>query len=828
MFVRKIDRYILREIVVPTILGLLLFTFVLLMNTFFLIAREVVEKDVSLGLVLHMIGLELPRLFRWTLPMAVLLGTLIGVGRMSAQSEIVALRAAGLSFGRIARGAVILGLLASLAGIAVTTLVVPPAIYASRNLRDDIVRSRDVARELKPRVFFDELPGVVLYADEIVRVGEERILQDVLLHVDSLEQLGPDEDSGPSPTRPPEGTPDSTRRLLILAKEGRVENDRNTGEIELFLKGVRQYLYQPSNPGEIQEIPTDSVYHRFPPPPAFLAFTGPVRRDVEDQSIRELLAAREEILTRLRDRRQNEGRRFRVRRIEFEIHGRFAIPLASLVFSLLGYALASVTRRGGRASGFALSLALIILYWILYSLAEDLGREGHLHPALAAWGTNILLGTVALGLLWFRRTRGDRSLLPNLGDLLAAWGRRRRPEPEVKEAPPKRGLRHAARMAEEAGEVLARPAQRGWGPPLIDRYLVGQFLRVVLYTTIFLVALYLVVEFTGLLENLLGGSMPWPLILEYFLYFTPSVLRFAVPVACLCGALVTIALLSRHGEVTAMKAGGLSVGRISRPLLSATVLACVFFFFAQEYFLPITNRQATRLHDRITGRSILRDEATGRSWVFGKEARLYGYLDFLPGVDRLNEVSVLQLSSSRHRLVRWIEAREARVAPGGWVFEKGWDREFTREGVRFAPFEELRVDLPVDSEIFGRRERFLMGSSRLPEQTNIVDLWTQTRELERAGYDVTGLLVGLYEKIAYPLTPLVMVLLGLPFAFRIGRRGSLYGIGVALGMVIAYWAVFAFFQSLGREGLLSPLLAAGAPNALFALAGAYLFLTLRS
>jgi LPS export ABC transporter permease LptG len=825
--VRKIDRYILREVLVPSLLGLLLFTFVLLMNTFFLIAREVIEKDVSFGLVMRMIGLELPRLFRWTLPMAVLLGSLIGVGRMSAQSEIVALRAAGLSFGRIGRGVLILGLGASLLGIGVTFLVVPPAIYASRSLRDDIVRSRDVARELKPRVFFDDLPGVVLYADEIVRDGEERILQDVLLHVDSIEQLGPSTRTGPVPDRPPGETDESTRRLLILARQGWVDNDRETGEIELTLEGVRQYLYQPSHPEEIQEIPTDSVYHRFPPPPAFAAFTGPVRRDVEDQSLGELLATRREVENRLAARGDSEGRRFRVRRIDFEIHGRMAIPLASLVFAVLGFALASVTRRGGRASGFALSLALIILYWILYSLSEDLGREGHLSPALAAWGTNILLGLMALVLLWFRRTRGDQSLLPSLGDLLAAWGRRRRPEPE--RPPPRRpGLRQAARMAEEAGEVLAPPPQRGWGPPLIDRYLVGHFLRVVLYTTIFLVALYLIVEFTGLLENLLNDAVPWLLVLEYFVYFVPSVLRFAVPVACLCAALVTIALLSRHGEVVAMKAGGLSIGRISRPLLSTTILACIFFFFAQEYFLPVTNRQATRLHDRITGRSILRDEATGRSWVFGSEARLYGYLDFLPGADRLSEVSVLQLSSSRHRLVRWIEAREARVAPGQWVFHEGWDREFTREGVQFRPFEELGVDLPVDPELFGRRERFLTGSSRLPEQMNIVDLWTHTRDLQRSGYDVTGLLVSLYEKIAYPLTPLVMVLLGLPFAFRIGRRGSLYGIGVALGMVIAYWAVFAFFQSLGREGLLSPLLAAGAPNGLFALAGAYLFLTLRS
>ena len=136
--------------------------------------------------------------------------------------------------------------------------------------------------------------------------------------------------------------------------------------------------------------------------------------------------------------------------------------------------------------------------------------------------------------------------------------------------------------------------------------------------------------------------------------------------------------------------------------------------------------------------------------------------------------------------------------------------------------------MPDGPALFGRRETLLYGTSDLPEQMNIRELWTHIGELQQGGYDVTRLLVALYEKIAFPLTPFVMVVLGLPFAFRMGRRGSLFGIGVALALVIVYWAVFAFFQSLGNEGLLSPLLAAAAPDVLFALAGLYLFLSLRS
>jgi lipopolysaccharide export LptBFGC system permease protein LptF len=102
------------------------------------------------------------------------------------------------------------------------------------------------------------------------------------------------------------------------------------------------------------------------------------------------------------------------------------------------------------------------------------------------------------------------------------------------------------------------------------------------------------------------------------------------------------------------------------------------------------------------------------------------------------------------------------------------------------------------------------------------------RLTRRSGYDVTHLRVALYAKTAMPLAPLVMVLIGLPFAFGAGRKGTLYGLGIALGLVIAYWAVFAVFNGLGLEGVVPAFLSAWAPNVLFALSGVYLLLSVRS
>ena len=116
----------------------------------------------------------------------------------------------------------------------------------------------------------------------------------------------------------------------------------------------------------------------------------------------------------------------------------------------------------------------------------------------------------------------------------------------------------------------------------------------------------------------------------------------------------------------------------------------------------------------------------------------------------------------------------------------------------------------------------------LPEQMSLEDLGSQVRALENSGFDTTKLRVAWHVKVARSLTPLVMVILGLPFAFKVGRRGSMYGVGVALLLVLAYWAAFAITSALGQEGALPAAVAAWAPNVLFAGLGAWMLGLVRS
>jgi lipopolysaccharide export LptBFGC system permease protein LptF len=136
--------------------------------------------------------------------------------------------------------------------------------------------------------------------------------------------------------------------------------------------------------------------------------------------------------------------------------------------------------------------------------------------------------------------------------------------------------------------------------------------------------------------------------------------------------------------------------------------------------------------------------------------------------------------------------------------------------------EEVSVFDPPDN--FTRRERSLVAGNDLPQQASIADLNEEIAGLSKSGYDTTRLRVQYWQKTASVATPLVTVLLGLPFAFKVGRRGSMYGVGVGLVLAIVFWATAAIFNALGLETILPPLLAAWSPNVFYAAIGVYLLL----
>jgi LPS export ABC transporter permease LptG len=295
--------------------------------------------------------------------------------------------------------------------------------------------------------------------------------------------------------------------------------------------------------------------------------------------------------------------------------------------------------------------------------------------------------------------------------------------------------------------------------------------------------------------------------------------------ACLVATFLAIGTMSRFNEVVALKASGTSIYRVAAPVLFITVAVAAIGYVNQDYVVPHTNQKAARLQDVIRGRSARSYQSGENRWVFGEGGRLYNFksylaspLSVLPGSGgSFQGFSMYRLDPSTSSIRERVYARLATYSGGHWILKDGWVRDFGDGNESFETFAEKQFGFP---EVPGN----FIKEWKSPQQMTYAELRGFVHDLKKRGYDVQELMVDLHDKTALPLVCLTMVVLGLPFCFRIGSRGSLYGIGVAVLLAGVYLVVFSTTNALGGVGVLPPFLAAWAPNILFAGSGFYLLL----
>src|SRR5262245_18271153 len=230
---RRITLYLLSELGLATLVGITVWTAILMMNDLFFIARQAIQKDLGFELVLQLLALRIPNLLILAIPIGTLLGSLIAIGRLSADGEIVALQAIGLGPRQLLGPMAIHGSLAFLAAISIYAFIQPWASYESRLMQGKILNARNVSTELRPRVFFDKVPGYVIFVDEIP-AGTQGALQRVLFYE------APD----------PKG---SVAEKVILAKEAAIgPSASGPGQLRLVFKDGVQHSVKIDDPDSYQ------------------------------------------------------------------------------------------------------------------------------------------------------------------------------------------------------------------------------------------------------------------------------------------------------------------------------------------------------------------------------------------------------------------------------------------------------------------------------------------------------------------------------------------------------------------------------------------------
>ena len=891
-------RYVFREVISPTTLGLCVYVLVFVMNALFELAELAIKKDLSVRSVLTILFYYLPRVLEMTIPMALLLGVLVGIGRLSTDSEIIALRASGASYWRILYPVLSLGVICWIISSVLILSIEPGANYKRRLVYNRLMYSADMRREIKPRVFFEDVPGMLLYADEVRQGGD--FLEKVFIYQN--------EEGG--------------KELVTVARRAQIDYDRQSGVARFYLESGVTHSTTPSQPESYQLSRFERQMIVKEPDESFKLRSSLLSQRLPKNYHEQTLSDLDQSVQRAAGIEHTETRNRVVGTILAIRHERFALPVACLVFAILGVPLGIMNRRGGKASGFTLSIGISIVYWILYSAGQNLVSQGRLSPYVGLWAGNGFLGALGILLLILReRTEGlELSILvpARLQATLTALRRRREREIETNRQSPiasagapqtesrlspavpatRRASRRSASRARRSTEsgrrhplraIGAEPASgssassaRGGAddtieeadaPPrrltrrllillsgtvvllllvsashfpafpfflvglmllalllifrtTIDHYILGRFGAILTGSAATFFTLFGVYELINLLDDLVEHNLPFSLAFTYLKYRSPWIVTQILPMSCLVATFLAIGIMSRFNEVTALMASGTSIYRIAAPVVVVTIAMSAIAYVNQDYLEPYANQRATQLKDQIRGRSPRSYGSGERRWVFGAGGRLYNFRNYVPspmpvlaatGGGEFQGFSAYHLDPSTFDIDERIYARTALFADGHWALKDGWSRSFAGGQESFETFADKSFDFPEGPAYF-------IKEWKTPSQMNFTELQRFVTDLSRRGYDVQELKVDLYDKTALPLVSLTMVIMGIPFCFRIGKRGSLYGIGIAVCLVAIFLIVFSTTNALGGIGLMPPFLAAWAPNVLFAGAGVYLLL----
>ena len=337
------------------------------------------------------------------------------------------------------------------------------------------------------------------------------------------------------------------------------------------------------------------------------------------------------------------------------------------------------------------------------------------------------------------------------------------------------------------------------------------------------VALGAIADLTGNIDDILRNNVPGAVLYRYYKYLSLQLAFDVAPIAVLVTTLVTFSLLSRTSEVVALRSLGVSLYRMALPVRVGAALIGAVCAALQFRVLPASNQKVAEANDRIKGREKPRSvRRADQQWLIGRGRFIYNYLNFDKASSSLQRLQVFTFDGEQALVARLLAAT-ARFDARGWIVEDGWIRTF--EGVREKSFRRFEAPVVIDLD---EPPDYFAAEIRKPRAMSFGELSEYIRGVRESGQSAPALEVALHNRIAFPFASLVMALVALPFAFRLERRGALYGLGVAIGLGVVFMAVFALFRTLGEVGTFPAIVAVWSPNTLFAMLATYLFLGVRS
>jgi len=767
---RLIDRYICRQLFSHAFLGLGVFTFVFFVPQLVRLMDLVVRHPGSWSTIGVLFLSTFPGILSLTLPIGVLVGVLIALGRLSADSELIAMSALGMGRRRLLVPVGILAVGATAITFTMTLWLGPLSVRTFRTIEDRL-RAGQASYQVAPRVFDERFPQMVLYINDIDSAATR--WKGVFLA----------------------GTDKGVSRLT-LAEEAIVIADRSEGKLELHLRNGSVHEFSPADPGHYSlsafgqrdlpvEVKSAEGDHVFEPgiPGRTMSALWRERRSQRDASV--------------------------------EIQRRLSFPFACISFALLATPIGARPRRGGRAAGFLITLLLVSGYYLMFTIGTELARQGTIPIWAGIWSANVITAGLGLYLLPRLERMPGSSRTGAAFDWAAGWriwkifSRQEQPVPAAENGAP------------AGGRFFPRKKSRTGIPQLLDVYLLRNFIYYFMILTIGFILLFEVFTFFELLDDIAQHRTGLVEVTLYFVYLACYLFYQLAPLAALVSVLVTLGVMTKNNELVAFKASGLSLYRIALPLLLAGIFLAASLLVLDDTYLPFANQRQDALRNQIKGRPAQTYYQPSRQWIFGESAKIYNYELFDPDHELFGGLNVFELDPATFEIRRRIYAARAHwdSHQGLWILESGWIRDFNHgQMTRYTPFLANALNEISEPPSYFNRE------VRQSYQMTWWQLQRYIGDLQQAGFDVARLSVQLQKKLSFPLVAPIIILLAIPFSILVGTRGAVGGLALGVGIAIIYWAAAALTEAMGAVGQLPPLLAAWAPDTVFGFLGLYFFL----
>ncbi|MGD8562584.1 MAG: LPS export ABC transporter permease LptG [Desulfarculaceae bacterium] len=356
---------------------------------------------------------------------------------------------------------------------------------------------------------------------------------------------------------------------------------------------------------------------------------------------------------------------------------------------------------------------------------------------------------------------------------------------------------------------------------ILALYISREFLKLFGFLMVGFVSIYTIFDFIEKVDNFQEAGVPTSTMLTFFFLQIPALTSLLMPLAVLMATVITLGLMAKHNEIVAIKTAGVSIFRLSLPIMLLAIALALSSALLNEAVVPRTKEQTNYIWEVLVQKRPGPTYQKEKFWYKGRNS-IYSVGFFDPYSLTLSNVVYYRFDKAFNLALR-VDAKQVRYLNGQWVFYSGLSQKrLPSGGYSAASFERKIVDLPEEAADFSRM-------AKPSEEMGFVELARYVRKVEKEGHNSRRYRVDLQAKISFPFVCFIMALWGIALSlFREGGRALAPGVVLGLGVALVYWVGFSYARSLfGYSGVLPPVLAVWLPNGVFGLAGLWFLTSIR-